>query len=395
MRVLYYAVPWFLDVEAPFIAAMSRLVDLHVLLEINPMAWRTSMFDVSSIPVASGVSQAEAVLQALPGRLTESWGQVQDFRLAVYPGKRAYDPRNLQTGRAVLGHVRAVAPDVVHLEGYSGRLTWVLPALARRPLVVSVHDPRPHLGESHWRKTIVRRLSFAAADRLVLHNRAQVADFRDEYRVPESKVEVIPLGVCDAFASWGVGNAGDGSGEEEGTVLFYGRLSPYKGLEDLYRAAELVCRQMPTARFIVAGQPVPGYDLPPAPDLPGNALELHLGYVPNDELIALMRRSCLVVCPYTEATQSAVVLTAYAFNKPVVATEVGGLPEYVRHGETGLLVPPRDPEALAAAIIRVLAGAERHKFRLGIRALAEGELSWTGIAERTAEAYCRMLGGIQ
>ncbi len=393
MRVLYYAVPWFLDVEAPFIAAMSKLVDLHVLLEINPMAWRTSMFDVSSIPLATGVSRAEAVLQALPDRLTKSWSEVKDFRLAVYSGKRAYDPRNITTGRAVLGHVRAVGPDVMHLEGYSSRLTWVLPALARRPLVVSVHDPRPHLGESHWRKTVVRRLSFAAADCLVLHNRAQAAGFRNEYRVPESKVEVIPLGVCEAFSSWGLTDDGDGSGEEEGTVLFYGRLSPYKGLEDLYRAAELVCRAAPTARFIVAGQPVPGYDLPPAPDLPESAFELHLGYVPNDTLISLMRRSCLVVCPYTEATQSAVVLTAYAFGKPVVATEVGGLPEYVRHGETGLLVPPRDPEALAAAIIRGLAEAERRRFRLGIRALAEGELSWTGIAERTAEVYCRMLGG--
>ncbi len=132
---------------------------------------------------------------------------------------------------------------------------------------------------------------------------------------------------------------------EDRTLLFFGRLSAYKGLETLFQAAPLACKRLPGLRIIVAGNPVPGYRLPPAPDLPnGGELQIITGYIPNHTLAQLFQRAAVVVCPYTTATQSAVVLTAYAFGKPVIGTRVGGLPEYITDGETGVLVPPHSPE---------------------------------------------------
>ena len=79
---------------------------------------------------------------------------------------------------------------------------------------------------------------------------------------------------------------------------------------------------------------------------------------------------------------------AYSFGKPVVATAVGGIPEVVDHGETGFLVPPRDPHHLAEAIVTLLQDDDLRR-RMGRRARekAESELSWPSIARRTLEVY--------
>jgi glycosyltransferase involved in cell wall biosynthesis len=94
------------------------------------------------------------------------------------------------------------------------------------------------------------------------------------------------------------------------------------------------------------------------------------------------------VLPYTEASQSAVIPLAYAFGKPVVAAAVGSIPEVVDHGQDGLLVPPRDSDALAEAVIGLLKDPETRR-RMGQSALKKtrNELSWPVIARKTVEVY--------
>lgn len=106
----------------------------------------------------------------------------------------------------------------------------------------------------------------------------------------------------------------------------------------------------------------------------------------------MMQHTGCVVLPYVEASQSGVLLTAYAFGTPVVAARSGGLPEYVRDGHTGLLIPPGDPEALAGALERVLGDAEfRARLSGGIAEFLWKELSWPELARQTAAMYASML----
>jgi len=179
--------------------------------------------------------------------------------------------------------------------------------------------------------------------------------------------------------------------QEDRTVLFFGRLSRYKGLDVLYRAIPRVAEAIPNVYFIVAGQPSFGYRPPTPPAIPnGGRIEVLADHIGNARLAALFQLATIVVCPYRDATQSGVVLTSYAFGRPVVATRVGGLPEYVNDGETGLLVPPNDSKALAASLVKVLEDpALQTHLKEGVAAVERSGLNWKRTAADTLRVYSR------
>ena len=107
------------------------------------------------------------------------------------------------------------------------------------------------------------------------------------------------------------------------------------------------------------------------------------------ELATLLQRSDIVVCPYTDATQSGVIMTCFALTKPVIVTDVGGLSEMVESGKTGIVVPPRNSEVLANAIISVL--KNDHIKELMCQNINDkyfhGEESWNSIVDKYIEFY--------
>jgi glycosyltransferase involved in cell wall biosynthesis len=119
-------------------------------------------------------------------------------------------------------------------------------------------------------------------------------------------------------------------------------------------------------------------------------------YISAAELPRLFRRAMAVVLPYTDATQSGVAAMAFAFSRPVIATSVGDVPDVVVDGRTGLLVPPRDGNALADAMERLLVDrALRDSLATGAARFAKKNLSWPRIAEATCDTYHRALGSRQ
>ena len=144
-------------------------------------------------------------------------------------------------------------------------------------------------------------------------------------------------------------------------------LVPHKGHRYLIEAAALVVRQVPDARFIVAGEG----ELRPALErqIKDHRLEKHVflvGFRPD--VLSLHKSFDLFVLSSTTEGLGTSLLDAMACAKPVVATTAGGIPEVVEHGVTGLLVPPKDPEALARAIVRLLKDQALRK-RLGTAGL--------------------------
>lgn len=142
--------------------------------------------------------------------------------------------------------------------------------------------------------------------------------------------------------------------DEEPVILFFGLLSPSKGVDDLIEAFSILLKKN-DAKLIIAGYPTkyinPTYlkSLLYKFNIVDNVI-LDLRYVPYHELGALMELARVVVYPYHSSTQSGALQTAYTFGKAIIATNVGGLPEVVEDGKSGYLVSPHAPQELAEKI---------------------------------------------
>jgi len=298
---------------------------------------------------------------------------------------RIRDPRSLSAACDLSRMIHEDHPDVVHIIMGPGEL-WIaiLACLIRDlPVVSTMIIPQPNLGDRLpvsilW--TIAKLLTLGS-DLVIVNGIEQVDIVRKLYTVHARKVTYIPLIPRLAAAKW-LDHQQD---EEPGTVLFPGKAQLRKGLEFLVRAQPLITQYIPNARFVLAAH---GEDLNRCRAFirDESKFEIHDGFLTSAELAGYFQKSSLVTLPYLSASTSGMLTTAYVFGKPVVVTRVGALPEYVKEGETGLLVPPADSERLAEAIIRLLKDEElRHQ--MGKNARDWITLEQKRIAEQTIQVY--------
>ncbi len=387
MKVLYYTRPCFLDLALSHAAELAKLVELHIVLELAPENWQSSIFDLSRQMLTQGVHDGTAFFRREYPQIFDIYlSHCESITLIVHNCPKSIHPKTWRVALQAMRFCRKIDPDIIHFDEPSLRTAWGIWHLRDIPLLFSIHDPVAHSGEENWRKTLSRTLSFPFADRFLLHSTNTRQSFIGNYpKIAAEKVMKTSLGIYDIYRQW----IKDPIRDNGRTILFFGRLSPYKGVDILLQAAPLIAEKIKNVCIVVAGKPIDGYSLPALPDLDnGGRFEVIDTYIDNPVLADLFQRATAVTCPYIDATQSGVVLTAYAFNKPVVASNTGGLPEYVWHGKTGLLVEPGDHIHLAEALIDILDNTfMRTTMENYIRQIANSELGWDRIAEQTFNIY--------
>lgn len=251
--------------------------------------------------------------------------------------------------------IRAFMPDIIHLQlGHMWFNLLGLPFLRHIPLVLTVHDSLIHVGDADSAKTPqwIYDLAYSRARERIVHAPQVKESLTKRTGVPAETVHVMPYVIVgDVDTSVGI----DVQPRQE--ILFFGRIWEYKGLEYLIKAEPLITAKVPQARIVIAGT---GEDFGRYRKMMTAAdhFIVHNEYVSDQKRAELFRRAAVVVLPYIEASQSFIISIAYRFGKPVVATTVGGLPEMVDHGRTGFLVPPRDSESLASAIVDLMRNEE-------------------------------------
>jgi glycosyltransferase involved in cell wall biosynthesis len=229
----------------------------------------------------------------------------------------------------------------------------ILKLLRRGKVVIICHNVLPH--ETSLVDRMLARVAFSAADGFLVQSRE---DREKLLRIRKKAVVAVhPHPIYDFFSTGGVTKeearrrikSGDGP-----LLLFFGYIRGYKGLTYLLEAMPLVRERVP-ARLVVVGEFYedgrPYLDLVSRLGL-DEAVRFDARYVGNEEVESYFVASDIVILPYVSATQSGIVQIAFAFDRPVVVTDVGGLPEAVSPERTGFVVPPRDPAALANAVIR-------------------------------------------
>jgi glycosyltransferase involved in cell wall biosynthesis len=172
-------------------------------------------------------------------------------------------------------------------------------------------------------------------------------------------IHIIPHGDENIFASTGVPGA-DGTGP---VVLSFGTITKYKGIDTLFEAWPMVRARVADAELFIVGALMPDQDesvlRAQAAKLPG--VTLRLEYIPVDDVPTYFAQARCVVLPYKRSSQSGVAHLAHTMRRAVVATKVGDIPSAVSDGISGLLVDPNEPEALAAALVKLLTDARAAK----------------------------------
>jgi len=311
----------------------------------------------------------------------------------VFVRGRQSDPTSLLSTARAARAIRRFDPDVVLVQQHSDwRLYCLQCTLGRRPVVLTIHDVVPHLGSVDSRNRLqawVSRRLLSAADAYVVHGSrlAEQLVSRDDYdkRKPVFSIPHGPIFTAIPPAC---------PLPEQPTVLFFGRIEYYKGLDVFVEAVERSAATIPGLTAIVAGA---GGDaercrqIITRPEL----FEWKEGFVPDEDVAELFFRSSVLVLPYREASQSGVIPLAYAHGRPVIATAVGALPEAVWDHSTGLLVDRADAAEIGEAIRELFCtpGLLETMATQARATIADGELSSRNTAARHLEAFESLLRG--
>jgi starch synthase len=296
---------------------------------------------------------------------------------------------------------REFRPDVIYYPGghaWKPILGFILPRSAIT--VLTVHDPELHTGED----TLSFRL-LAAVNRLrvygyVLLNHSQRQAFIAKHHFPPTSVDVIPLGVFDGFADAcapltdfdGLNDLAPIRGR---FVLFLGRIQRYKGIDILLSAYRATPKHLRMPLVIAGAGEFSHAEKQLLASVGDEGVHVINRWLTDAEVASLVSAARFVVLPYTSATQSGVIPLASAFGIPAIASDTGGIAEQVVDGETGMLFPAGDPQALALALQRAsrLSESDYEALSSGARAFAQSNWSWSTLAQRLLDFFATLKAG--
>ncbi len=277
-------------------------------------------------------------------------------------------------------------------------LTWwaiVLFRALRKRTVYTAHDVLLHYARGYYR-FLMRRV-YQSADQMIVHSKAN----QRELLVIAPKVraaDVIPHGVYDHFCadeSLSMGEARERLGlpRDARLLLFFGRIDEREGAAVLVQDLPKLRRLDQSLHILMAGAvkfPKGHLDSLARQGGVAHALTIVDEWIPDDEVGLYFSAADAVVLPYLEGSTSGVIKIAMAFDKPVIASRVGELPEMVEHCHAGLLVDFPLNAHDAARMVDFLA---RHTSNPPCNSDATGQkYQWSAIAARTAQLYTRLLG---
>ncbi|SFQ09815.1 Glycosyltransferase involved in cell wall bisynthesis [Tranquillimonas alkanivorans] len=347
-----------------------------------------------TIAFANGLAQHVPVVLAVPRRqyaeLAEWFDPAVDLRLLDWPRHRS--PSNLAFLAQLVDLVRRERPDIIHaLSNNTLWLNLVVPLWRGTPVITTVHDVNVHPGDTEtstlpgWATSLMARQS----RNLIVHGEALRQRAAERFKKPLQRVHTLPHPTIIRYADLARRHGLRRQSEEAFTVLFFGRIYAYKGIDLLMRAEALV-QNIPNLRIVIAGRGDDPWALRSNMGDPAR-YDVRHRFIPDRDVTQLFLDADLVALPYSEASQSGVLHIAAAFGKPVVATDVGELGTTIRKFRIGAVVPPNDAGAFAAALEALAADIDLRN-RLGARSLAwaEGENAPAKVGAKAERLYRRI-----
>ncbi len=334
----------------------------------------------------------------------------------------AYDPRHRKVFEPLLLNLILAGqmhpPDIVHCHTwYTHFAGSLIKQLFQAPLVLTTHSLEPHrpwkqqqLGSGYHLSTWLEKTAFQHADRVIAVSRAMQADVQELYQVPPEKIHIIPNGIDPQEYSPTMNKellTAYGLDPEQPYIIFVGRITRQKGILHLVRAIPyleqeaqiLLCASSPDTAEL--GQEMQTA-VAEARSWSQNPVLWIQDSVPAQDLTSLYSQAAAFVCPSIYEPFGIVNLEAMSCATPVVASQVGGIPEIIDHGQDGYLVsfeprssqdaepayPEQFSQDLAREINKILANSRQAQaMGQSAREKVLNRFSWSAVARQTLELY--------
>jgi glycosyltransferase involved in cell wall biosynthesis len=250
------------------------------------------------------------------------------------------------------------------------------------------------------------RIQYCLSDHIFVHTEKMKSELVSDFCIQESKVSVVPFGinntVPDTTLSISEAKRQLGISGGDRTLLFFGNIAPYKGLEYLISAFAELSNRDRSYRLIIVGKPKGSesywkqiHQGIARSGIRDRVIE-RIEYIPDAATELYFKAADVLILPYTRVFQSGVLFLGYSFGLPAIASDVGTLKEEIIEGQTGFLFKPRDSSDLAKTIRRyftseLFSGLDGR--RPQIKEYANERNSWAKVAEATAQVYWKLLTG--
>jgi D-inositol-3-phosphate glycosyltransferase len=271
-----------------------------------------------------------------------------------------------------------------------------------KKIVLTVHNVNVGIRDSKdsLLNRVTLRIQYRLADHIFVHTEKMKFELLEHFDIQEYRVTVIPFGINNSVPNTSLtpteARRRLGIREGEKTILFFGNIAPYKGLEYLTAAFQQFLSRSDDYRLIIAGWPK-NCDTYWAtiqesirPDVESGRILLKADFIPDEEAELYFKAADVLVLPYRHIYQSGILFLGYSFGLPVLASDVGALKEEIVEGDTGFVFRPEDPVDLAATVERYFASdlfAGLNDRRQEIRNFATKRHSWDVVGQLTINVY--------
>ncbi len=315
----------------------------------------------------------------------------------------------------LIPYAAAAKPKVFHtlwngkLEYLDRTLFTLYFKLLGKKLVLTAHNV--NAGKRDSRDSIMNRLTlklqYKFADHIFVHTEKMRNELIEEFAVKNNHVSVIPFGINNAIPqtalTFSEAKLRLGLQSRDKTILFFGNIGPYKGLEHLVEAFHTVLSRDANYRLIIAGkhrtgaeQYVNGIREEIAEEVRRARIIQRIEHIPDSDVELYFKAADVLVLPYTFVSQSGVLFLGQSFGLPVIATDVGSLRDDIVENENGMLCKPSDPADLVRAIETYFESdvfKDLSNRRQKIREKTNKDHSWSTVGEMTRNVYADLLAG--
>lgn len=376
-RIAYISETVLTDCDIPLIHELSKNAFVDYYLIVTNATRQGTLVDLTlkdEGDIYSGTEYPEL-------KRLEKWIDLNHVYIVNKPVDHFWEWINFKVAWKWMRLLKKRNYDIIHLTWPLRYCSFAL-YLLRKKMVITMHDPIPHSSHMTTQNKFHRYCCIRLTPDFILLNKTQKPLFIKEYGVNEARIHLSRLSIYTHLRE----SASTSALCRDPYILYIGRIHSHKGIEYFCEAMESITNDAPDMHAVIAGQGNFYFDISRYEKMP-NYMFINR-YISNEELVSLISNCIAVVCPYIDATQSGVIMSAFALNKPVIATNVGALPEMIEDGRHGFLVPPKDSKALEKAIRQMIQPDIAQQMSNNIEHdYSSGIYSWHSIASEILETY--------